>query len=123
MRVGLLTSYFKNEKAAAYLTLPIMKRYCSIRGYTLVVGVGMSADGMYEGVSGTLDPHGRRGDDQYETATLFLPIWSVIMDPRVKFEHLGKGQRLAPPGLAVICAMLADVRDAIATAPWLKGYL
>ena len=114
MRVGLLTSYNRNEKAVAYTTLPIMKRYCSIRGYTLVVGQGMSADGMFEGVNPYLDP-------QFATATLFVPIWTVIVDPRVKFQNGGIDQRTPPEGLAVLCSSIEEVRATAAKAPWLGG--
>ncbi len=62
--------------AIAWTTLPVMHRYCHVRGYTLAVGVGMSAEGMFE-----------RFSDQFETAMLFVPISFVITDMLVQLKY------------------------------------
>ena len=88
MRVGVLTSYQPHEIGIAWATLPVMKRYCAIRGYSLVVGIGRSADAMFNAFG-----------PQFETAMLFLPIRFIITDPSVRIEHAGKQQTEPPPGL------------------------
>ena len=93
MRVGLLTSYREHEIGVAWATLPVMKRYCAIRGYSLVVGINMSPEGMFE-----------RFGPQFETAMLFVPITFVITDPSVRIEHSGYRQTEPPPGLGTDCS-------------------
>ena len=100
MRVGLLTSYKPNEIGVAWATLPLMRHYCRIRGYTLAVGQGISPEGMFE-----------RFEDQFETAMLFLPIWFVILDPSVRCEHLGKRQEKPLPQLGLMGQDLCNVRS------------
>ncbi len=67
-----------------------MKRYCGIRGYSLVVGTGRSPQAMFDAFA-----------PQFETAMLFLPIWFVVLDPSVRIEHSGKRQTDPPPGLGI----------------------
>ena len=88
MRVGLLTSYQPHEIGIAWATLPLMKRYCAIRGYSLVVGTGRSAQAMFDAFA-----------PQFETAMLFVPIWFVVMNPSIRIEHGGLRQEIAPLGL------------------------
>jgi len=99
MRVGLLTSYWPHEIGVAWATLPVMKRYCRIRGYSLAVGIGVSPQGMFDNFG-----------PQFETAMLFVPIRFVIMDPAVKIEGRGYRQTKPPEGLGALGCDLLDVR-------------
>lgn len=92
MRVGLLTSYQPHEIGIAWATLPLMRRYCRARGYTLAVGQGMSAEGMFE-----------RFGDQFETAMLFLPISFVITDTLVSLAYGAPPTTAPPAGLGSDC--------------------
>lgn len=91
MRVGLLTSYRSHEVGYAWISLPLMRRYCRLRGYTLVVGDGLSAEAMFEQFA-----------PDFETAMLFVPINAIVSDPLISFHHLGKEQTKPPPGLFVL---------------------
>lgn len=106
MRVGVLTSYQPHEMGVAWATLPLMKRYCGIRGYSLAVGIGRSAEAMFNAFG-----------PQFETAMLFVPIWFVIMDPSVRIEHCGKQQTAPPAALGIHAGpTLGVVRMLVATA-------
>ena len=85
LRVGVLTSYQPHEIGIAWATLPLMRRYCRARGYTLAVGQGMSAEGMFD-----------RFADQFETAMLFVPIAFVITDTLVPLKY-GTLRATEPP--------------------------
>ena len=93
MRVGLLTSYQPHEIGIAWATLPLMKRYCAIRGYSLVVGTGRSPQAMFDAFA-----------PQFETAMLFVPITFVITDPSIRIEHGGYRQAEPPAGLGTDCS-------------------
>lgn len=107
MRVGLLTSYtLPEDRETAWATLPLMRQYCRLRGYTLAVGQGMSPEGMFQ-----------RFGDQFETAMLFVPINFIITDPSVRFENLGYRQEEAPFGLGCRAWKIEDVRHLAAGFP------
>lgn len=92
MRVGILTSYQPHEIGIAWATLPLMRRYCRARGYTLAVGQGMSSEGMFE-----------RFGDQFETAMLFLPISFVVTDTLVPLAYGAPPTTEPPAGLGIDC--------------------
>lgn len=104
MRVGLLTNVNLDDYTLAGWTLPLMKRYCSIRGYSLYVGGGMSEEGMYE-----------RCAPQCETAMQFVPITFVITDPAIHIHNVPRGTMLNELGvdcgrdLSVIKALCEDL--------------
>lgn len=91
MRVGLLTAFEPHEIGMAWITLPLMRRYCRIRGYSLVVCNGLSPESAFNKLAG-----------EFETAMLHLPINAVIMDPSVTFHDGGPGKRTTdiPLGLS-----------------------
>ncbi len=96
MRVGLLTSYEPHEVGIAWVTLPLMKRYCYIRGYSLVVCNGLSSESAFDALA-----------KEFETAMLHLPIWAVIMDPSVTYHDGGPGKRTTVPP-----------KGLVSTVPW-----
>lgn len=105
MRVGILTSYRPHEIGIAWATLPVMRRYCRARGYTLAVGQGMSPEGMFDAFA-----------PQFETAMLFLPIWFVVLNPSVRIEHGGARQTTPPDGLGMRGLHLPSVRALVQRA-------
>jgi len=71
-----------------------MKRYCSIRGYTLVVGKGISPDGMFATYA-----------HEFETAMLYLPITFVITDTLVQLKYDSPQTTIPPAGLGYDSAL------------------
>jgi hypothetical protein len=94
MRVGIATSWDKRTMHTAWQNLPTMRRYCRTRGYTLVVGKGMSPDGMFATYA-----------HEFETAMLFLPISFVITDPSVQLKHDAPPTTIPPAGLGYDSAL------------------
>lgn len=95
-----MTSYtLPGDLETAWATLPLMRQYCRLRGYTLAVGQGMSPEGMFQ-----------RFGDQFETAMLFVPVNFVITGPSVKIEHLGYRQAFPPQHLGYYVDTVQEAR-------------
>lgn len=89
MRVGLLTSRNPGvDDAVAGRTLPLMKHYCAIRGYSLYVGMNISEEGMYELCA-----------PQCETAMQFVPITFTIRDMAVRLHGAPRDSMLSALGV------------------------
>lgn len=78
----------------AWDNLPLMRHYCSVRGYTLVVGKGISPDGMFATYA-----------HEFETAILYLPITFVITDTLVQLKYDSAPTTIPPAGLGYDSAL------------------